>query len=252
MADGDKDRDEGRWRALVERWDEQQERYLPGREERFAFMIDLIGLGGNAAPRVLDLCCGPGALGARVLDRFPEASVVGVDFDPAHLELGRRTLGDRVEWRDVDLRGDEWAEAFVPGSFDAIVSATAIHWFRAEEIVRLYRALALLLRDGGLFVNADHLPVDSPQVSAMSASLLERWQAPRLAGGEDYAAYREALRAETELRPFVEEGDRRLDIRTHGVSLPMAFHVEALRIAGFREVGDAWRRYTDAVLVAIR
>lgn len=32
--------------------------------------------------RFLDLACGPGALTARVLRRFPDAEVTGVDTDP--------------------------------------------------------------------------------------------------------------------------------------------------------------------------
>ncbi len=240
------------WPDLVKRWEAQQERYLPAREERFTVMLDLIGLAEEAAPRVLDLASGPGALSARVLERFPEASIVAVDFDPAHLELGRRTLRDRVEWVEADLRRSEWVEQFEPGSFDAVVSATAIHWFRPDEVVRLYRDLALLLRKGGLFLNADHLPVPAPTVAELSGTLLERWQAGQLEGAEDYAAYRDALREEPELRPLVEAGDRRLNIGDHDTTMPVGFHAETLRIAGFEEVGEVWRRYGDAVLVAIR
>lgn len=240
------------WRELLRRWDAQQERYLPAREERFAIMIDLVALLDEPAPRVLDLGSGPGALSARLLARFPRASVVAADFDPAHLELGRRTLGDRIEWREADLRGRDWLDDFEAGSFDAVVSATAIHWFEPDDVVNLYGALALLLREGGLFLNADHLPVATPKLAAMSATLLECWQSGQLEGSEDYGAYRDSLREEPALRPLVEEGDRRIDIEDHGATMPFDFHAEALESAGFAEVGEAWRYLGDAVLVAIR
>jgi len=196
--------------AWVARWDAQQERYLPHREERFRIMLDLVErVSGARDLRVLDLCCGTGSISRRLLERFPLASIVAVDIDPAHLELARRTLGGRVDWRDADLRRAEWAAGLEPGSFDAVLSATAIHWFQPEEATALYRTLGRLLREGGVFANADHLPVSSSPIAALSQELLDEWQAEQLTGAEDYRAYRDALREDPLLRPLVDEGDRR-------------------------------------------
>jgi SAM-dependent methyltransferase len=238
---------------LLERWDAQQERYLPHREERFQTMLDVVerNVGGSAL-RVLDLCCGPGSISRRVLDRFPDASILAVDMDPAHLELGRRTLDGRVEWLDADLRSRDWASALEPASFDAVLSATAIHWFQPEEVVVLYRALAELLKEGGVFANADHLPVSSERVAAVSQELLDSWQEDRLAGGEDYYTYRDALRDDTTLRPLVDEGDRRFADKPPGIAAPVAFHREALQVAGFATADEVWRHHSDAILVAFR
>jgi hypothetical protein len=81
-----------------------------------------------------------------------------------------------------------------------VLTATAIHWFQPEEVIALYRVLARLLRVGGVFVNADHIPVSSTEVAALSQSLLEQWQEERLAGAEDYYDYRQALRDDAALR----------------------------------------------------
>lgn len=180
--------DAGSW---VVRWDKQQERYLPHREERFRTILDVVERVVGTSPRLLDVGCGTGSISRRALERFPEASIVAVDMDPAHLELGRRTLGDRVDWRDLDLRQPGWAEGFEPGSFDAAFS-TAIHWFQPEEVVGLYKTLAALLREGGVFSNADHMPVGSPDIAALSDELLKEWRDERLAAGEDYYTYRDA------------------------------------------------------------
>jgi trans-aconitate methyltransferase len=240
-------------RSLVARWDAQQERYLPRREERFQTMLDVVErVAGPSALRVLDLCCGTGSISRRVLDRFSDASILAVDMDPVHLELGRRTLGERVEWVDADLRTADWANRLEPGSFDAVLSATAIHWFQPEEVVVLYRTLAGLLGDGRVFANADHMPVSSEPIAAMSQELLESWQEDRLAEGEDYYAYRDALRDDSTLRPLVEKGDRRFADKPHGVAAPVAFHREALGIAGFSTADEVWRHHSDAILVALR
>src|SRR5436305_4244228 len=214
------------------RWDSQQERYLPHREERFALMLDFVaGAVEGSELRVLDLCCGTGSISMRALELFPAASILAVDNDPAHLELGRRALGDRVEWRDADLRNQHWADDLDDASFDAVLSATAIHWFQPAEVVAMYGTLGRLLRPGGVFANADHIPVSSEPIAARSWELLDAWQAEQLQEGEDYYVYRDALLADTELKPLVEEGDRPFADKPAGVSAPLAFHRESLLAA---------------------
>ena len=240
--------DAGSW---VVRWDEQQERYLPHRE-RFRIILDVVERVVGTSPRLLDVCCGTGSISRRAVERFPEAAIVAVDMDPAHLELGRRTLGDRVEWHDLDLRQPDWADGFEPGSFDAAFSATAIHWFQPEEAVTLYKTLAGLLREGGVFANADHMPIGSPDIAALSEELLEEWRNERLAAGEDYYTFRDELREDGELGGFVMEGDRRFENKHPGTTAPEAFHCEALLVGGFRTADVVWRHHADAILVALR
>lgn len=241
------------WADWVERWDLQQERYLPHREERIALMLDVVeSQRGGGGLRILDLCCGLGSISTRVLARFPEAKLVAIDMDPVLLEIGRRTLGDTVHWRDADLRGDDWQDDLGPGSFDAVLSATAIHWFRGEDVRRIYGHLAALLASGGVFANADHFPVSSAQVAETSRRLLESWQEARLAGAEDFRAFHAATAADPSLAELAAESERRFAGKEPGEELPLAWHRDALLAAGFVEADEVWRHHSDAILVALR
>src|SRR4051794_1368277 len=98
-------------RDWIDRWDRQQEGYLPDREERFTALIDAVEGGtGRPDPLVIDLGCGPGSLSARLLQRLPRATVVAVDTDPLLLSLGRARYGDTAGLRfaDLDLRTPGW------------------------------------------------------------------------------------------------------------------------------------------------
>jgi hypothetical protein len=127
-----------------------------------------------------------------------------------------------------------------------------MHWFQLEEVVALYRALAGLLREGGVLANADHLPVSSERVATVSQELLNRWQEAQLAEGVDYYTYRDALRDDATLGALVDEGDRRLADKPPGIVASVAFHREALRVAGFATADEVWRHHSDAILVAFR
>ncbi len=68
------------------------------------------------------------------------------------LEMGRRTLGDRIEWVEADLRRADWSRALGGRAFDAVVSATALHWLDADHVAH---GMAGVMRPGGVFLDFD-------------------------------------------------------------------------------------------------
>lgn len=118
------------WRAWQESWDRQQEWYLPDREERFRVMLDMVEAAVGPEPRVLDLACGTGSITDRLLRRFPGATSTGVDLDPALLAIARGYFAgdERVSFVTADLKDPGWAGLLPYGSYDAVLTATALHW----------------------------------------------------------------------------------------------------------------------------
>src|SRR6266487_966963 len=176
--------------AWIDRWDRQQENYLPDREDRFTALIDAVEAGaGRSDPVVLDLGCGPGSLSVRLLDRIPAATVIAVDTDPVLLALGRAAHAGRpgLSFADLDLGARGWpASLGLAGQADAAVSTTALHWLHAPDLAAMYAELAAVLRPGGLLLNGDHLKVDpatSPTLARLDRALLEREERRRFPDG---------------------------------------------------------------------
>jgi trans-aconitate methyltransferase len=244
------------WDSWVERWERQQERYLVDRERRFALMLDYAEAQlETAEPRVLDLCCGNGALSRRVLDRFPHARVTAVDWDPVHLEIARKTLPEWVEIVEADVTRPGWDDALAPGSVELVVSATALHWIDDEPLTALYERLAALMAEGGLFVNADHFPQAEPTIRRLSETQTEAWQEANFRGGEEtHSGFHEAAAGAPELSGPAELRARRFAEHGSGDHRPRSveFHRSALHEAGFVEVAEVWRYRDDAVLLALR
>lgn len=147
------------WQSWQESWDRQQEWYMPDREERFRVMLDMVEAAVGPAPRVLDLACGTGSITDRLLKRFPDATSTGVDLDPALLAIARGTFegDDRVTFVTADLKDPAWTERLPHSSYDAVLTATALHWLHSEPLAELYGRIGRLVRDGGVFMNADHM-----------------------------------------------------------------------------------------------
>ncbi len=149
------------WNGWMDRWDKQQEGYIGNREERFDVLIDAVAHATGDEPRVLDLCCGPGSLSARLLERLPLATVVAVDADPTLQLLGQKVYGDaggRLTWVNQDIADPEWERIIGRlGPFDAVASTTALHYLKASTLTAVYEVVWRLLRPGGVFVDGDHL-----------------------------------------------------------------------------------------------
>ncbi len=247
------------WADWMRRWDAQQQGYLPDREERFAAMLDVLDALLPPDFVALDLACGPGSISQRILARFPRARCVAVDLDPVLLAMGRAVLGDgggRLRWAEADLSDPNWAAALGEPRFDAALSTTALHWLAPETLVRLYRDLGALVREGGVVLNGDNMPYapHQPTLQALADAATARHEQAAFGAhdAEDWQRWWSALAEEDAAADLLAERARRFANRPND-AMPIAdLHEAAFRAAGFREVGTVWQHHDNRVLLAIR
>ncbi|GAA3525042.1 class I SAM-dependent methyltransferase [Amycolatopsis ultiminotia] len=247
----------GQARYWLDRWDRQQEYYLPDREERFAVLGDVLEeLIDRPDPLIVDLGVGPGSLAERLLTRFPGATVVGVDADPLLLGLaGLAYGGERFRTVSADLREPGWfAELGLSRAPDAFVSTTALHWMNREPLRALIAVCGQELASGGVFVDADHLyeGAAGPRLDTLARALTRR-RATRagVRRAEDWAAWWAAVEAAPELAELVAA---RAGGFAHEVTDRPSVHdyLAFLREAGFAEAAPVWQVGDDRILAGIR
>ncbi|MFL6125912.1 class I SAM-dependent methyltransferase [Actinophytocola sp.] len=241
-----------RW---LRRWDAQQERYIPDREERFRVVIDVVReVTGGGPAGVVDLGCGPGSLSRRLAEALPRVRVVGVDADPLLLGLGRANTDPRVRLVEADLANPGWADATgLPGPWDAAVSSTALHWLSPADLGQLYRTLAANLRPGGVFVNADHMGLGRPTLDTIADAIRDaRTRRAGTEGNEEWGAWWQALQQDDDLAPLLDARSNMAIAHSGDNGLTVWQHAELLRQAGFAEAGPVWQFGDDHVLVAVR
>jgi SAM-dependent methyltransferase len=248
-------------RAWIERWDRQQQGYLPEREERFTALIDALeGAVGRPDPLVLDLGCCPGSLAVRLLARLPEATVVGIDADPLTMALGRAAFKDLAGLRfvDADLRVPGWSAGLgLDRSPDAVVSTTALHWLTRDALVATYAEAARLLAPGGVLLNGDHMLEDdtAPTLTGLGRAMKARREQRYLSAAsvETWEDWWAAVAADPGLAALNAERDAREVASEHHGSPAGRFSVQtqALRDAGFAEVGTLWQYGYNRLLCAV-
>jgi demethylmenaquinone methyltransferase/2-methoxy-6-polyprenyl-1,4-benzoquinol methylase len=139
--------------------------------ERAADLADLL-----PGDRVLDVCTGTADLALALARRVgPKGRVVGLDFSPAMLAMGRRKVTRHPEGRCLLLYpGDALRLPYADSVFDAAASSFAGR--NVADLRRFFSEMARVVRPGGRIV---FLELGEPRSGVLG--LLYRWYFHRLA-----------------------------------------------------------------------
>lgn len=241
-------------RALVASWERAQQRYAVDRAERSEIVAALVAtaLQPGLPASVIDVGCGPGSLANLLAERHPDIDVVGIDADPLLLALGRAVAGPRVRLLEARAGASGWQRAVgARHPVAAVVGSGVFHYPSPDALAIIYRDVHDLLRPGGLFVNADHLEDGGSRLRALRRAIATPpGSAPAPVGSEWASWWREAGR-DPSVRAAL-PGKPLTPVVAGENGLTIAEHEQALRTAGFEEIGVTWRHGPSAVLVAVR
>jgi SAM-dependent methyltransferase len=216
---------------------------IPDRPRQLDVLLRILRFAPRQPTRVLDLGAGDGLLLAAVLDAYPQASGIALDFSPLMLEQARvrlASLGSRATVAEADLGTPAWRQA-APGSFDAVVSGFAIHHLPDERKRTLYREIYDLLTPGGTFLNCEHVASATPGVERLfdDAMAEHLWQR-RTERGEPVT--REQVHHEFLTRPD----------RAANILVSVEDQCRWLREIGFQDVDCFWKYFELAIFGGTR
>ncbi len=153
------------------RWDPGQ--YLKFSDYRLRPALELLGrVPLESAEVVYDLGCGSGRVTGIMAERWPRATVYGVDHSREMLDQAAKG-GGAIQWVEADIR--DWS----PGQpADLIYSNAALHWVADHR--KLFPHLARCLKKGGYLAVQMPLSWGAPSHRLMRETLAN--------GGPDGAA----------------------------------------------------------------
>ncbi|MEH1908854.1 MAG: class I SAM-dependent methyltransferase [Nostoc sp.] len=194
----------------------------------------------STSRRILELGCGTGELSIKILNRFPDAQVIALDYSPRMVQFAQDKItaaGYEQRWTGIQADFGDWANnpenLDIGSEFDACVSSLAIHHLQDEMKLKLFERIAASLTKNGCFWNADPT---LPESSALA---------------EVYKAAREEWAVQQEIS-LTEIGAKRGASSTQGYSsqdqlASLDAHLQMLSKAGFKTVAVPWKYYGLAV-----
>jgi tRNA (cmo5U34)-methyltransferase len=162
-------------KKFIEDWASKGSWQAPVRDVQTAMVLRMIPQPIDMPIRILDIGAGYGALAAVVLRDRPNATALCLDASEAMLKFGPEKnpdLKNRMTFVQGSLESSDWLKA-VDGTFDAVISARALHHFTENQRRRyIFKELFALVRAGGCFINGDN-------VRGATKSLSERYRSAR-------------------------------------------------------------------------
>ena len=135
-------------------YDTAAESVVMKNDELHSELVNALQFEKDKPIKVLDLGCGTGHGLSLVLERFPNSKVIGVDFSARMIQACSKLIdrfGDRVNLVEADFTSLDF-----DGSFDAVISAMAIHnVYSDDNKATLFEKIYSTLNPGGYFVNGD-------------------------------------------------------------------------------------------------
>jgi tRNA threonylcarbamoyl adenosine modification protein (Sua5/YciO/YrdC/YwlC family) len=121
---------------------------------------------GSGASRLLELGTGTGETARRLLDRHPDAFLVGVDESASMLAAAREALpGNRVS-----LQVGAIEQPLPEGPFDVVASALCVHHLEGTLKRDLFARVRSVLAPGGRFVLGDVIVPEDPAEAVIPLS----------------------------------------------------------------------------------
>ncbi|MEA5505278.1 class I SAM-dependent methyltransferase [Halotia wernerae UHCC 0503] len=190
--------------------------------------------------RILELGCGTGEVSLKILNRFPDAQVIALDYSPRMLQFAQDKItaaGYQQQWTGIQADFGEWAnnpeKLNIGKEFDGCVSSLAIHHLQDEMKLQLFQRIARSLNQEGCFWNADPILPESPTLAEVYQAAREEWAVQQ---GTNLTEVRAKLGTSNTQGHSSQDQLATLDAQ-----------LQMLTTAGFKIVAVPWKYYGLAV-----
>ena len=187
--------------SIASGYDANRRKLIPCFDDLYSIPVFLVQnqIGNrNKKPRVLDIGAGTGLLTSFLLQKYPGARVTLIDMAEEMLNVAKERFKENpnIKYISADYSRYDFSE-----TFDAIISAMSIHHLSDPVKRKLFAKIYGLLNPGGIFVNAEQVLGETPELEALYK---KRWEALIREGGvpeKQILSWRERLKLDREATP---------------------------------------------------
>lgn len=115
----------------------------------------------NGYINILEIGCGSGITTGIVLSAKKDIRITSIDINPKMIDVCKRSLKNNGNLNLIESDALKYVNSQNDNSFDIVVSGFTIHNFKKIYRRKLYQQLHRILKNNGLFLNADKYVSDN-------------------------------------------------------------------------------------------
>ncbi|MEA2109990.1 MAG: methyltransferase domain-containing protein [Pseudomonadota bacterium] len=117
------------------------------------FLVDAAGLSPGSKPKILDVCCGTGAVILNFAGHYPEGLLVGYDFSHGMLQKTR----EKDPAGSITLvEGDASRLPFADHSFDVVTCSHALYELKGDARLLALEEMKRVIGEDGIILLMEH------------------------------------------------------------------------------------------------
>lgn len=154
---------------ISEKYDKQRRKFIPCFDDFYGVTVSVASVNVEN-PDILDIGAGTGLLSAFLMEKYPQASFTLIDISEKMLDVAKERFrnNSNVKYIVADYSKYPFTE-----KYDIVMSALSIHHLEDKEKKEIYRKSYSLLKQNGIFINADQVYGETPFIEALNK---ETWR----------------------------------------------------------------------------
>jgi tRNA (cmo5U34)-methyltransferase len=144
-------------------YDKLIQNLIPKYTKMHNLVVQLVDFSKENKLSILDLGVGTGQTALSLLQKFPNATLDGIDISPKMIEQAKTRLKnflDRITFSEKDIKNLKISKLY-----DACVAVLSIHHLNENQKPKLFRKIFDNLKVDGMFVIGDIIKFDSEKVT---------------------------------------------------------------------------------------
>jgi len=229
---------------IVATYDFDMDVWHPNRGKMASIVCEILPFKNTENLKFMDLGVGTGYLSRRIIETFPNATIIAVDAAELMVEKAKIRLQNHL--KQVTFQISTFQELpskeTALSNLDAVVSSFALHHLYREEKLTLFKYIRSILKPNGWFVNCDIFKTADAVLEARYRYLHHMGIQQRIKRIKQQEKPLDQISSELAEKEK-KDGDHPLFV---------ADDLQILVDAGFRTADCFWKEYREAVYGGIK
>jgi len=156
---------------ISKKYDEQRKKFVPCFGDFYGVAMSIASI-DKENPDILDIGAGTGLLSGFLMEKYPKAAFTLIDLSEKMLEIAKDRFRNNS---NVKYIVGDYSKYNFEGKYDLVVSALSIHHLKDEEKKELYKNSYSMLKQNGIFINADLVSGETPFIENLNKVTWKRY-----------------------------------------------------------------------------